>query len=296
MNSIPVLTVYGRTLPEAWEKSLLALWQEGCRIRTQYDRKDASGAFIDPPSVDATMMVVVTEPDAEPRFHRCFPGGPADLQEYRMEVINGIKDHWVDLKDKKKWQYTYHERLTAYEVPSPHDAPHAANECIQTIDQVAKVIEQLAATPYSRRIQAITWQPWIDQDCEDPPCLQRMWFRILEDDNGVWRLNMDVDFRSRDAFKASFMNMDAFVFWMSLIAVEVSRKAGRPVLLGRYCDKSSSFHIYGKDIAEFERLFLNGIEKRTFAERTYTTADIGDMMAEAVPEILEKIRRKDAGE
>ncbi len=292
MNSIPVLTVRGLTLPDAWENALLALWQEGCKIRTQYDRKDASGAFIDPPSVDATMIVIVDHPDAEPRFHRCFPGGPADLQEYRMEVVEGVKDHWVDLRDKKKWQYTYHERLTAYEA---HDD---TSGWPYSIDQIAKVIEQLAANPYSRRVQAITWQPWIDQDCEDPPCLQRMWFRILEDDNGVWRLNMNVDFRSRDAFKASFMNMDAFIFWMGLIAVEVSRKAGRPVKLGRYCDKSDSFHIYGKDIEEFKRLFLDNIYNgtRTFADRTYTTADIGDMMAEARPEILEKIRRKDAGE
>ncbi len=289
-HSIPVLSVRGGSLPRAWENALLVLWNEGCRIRTQYDRKDDSGAFIDPPSIDATMIVVVEDPAAEPRFHRCFPGGPADLQEYRMEVVDGVKDHWVDHKDKRKWQYTYHERLTAYDIV---DGPGGSG---LRRNQIENVIDQLVKTPYSRRIQAITWQPWIDQTCDDPPCLQRMWFRIIEDEAGVWWLNMDVDFRSRDAFKASFMNMDAFICWMSIIAHEVGYRAHREVRLGRYCDKSDSFHIYGKDIAEFERLFLAGIENRTFSERTYTTEDIGGMMAESIPEILEKIRVKDAAD
>lgn len=297
MHSIPVLSVRGGCLPEAWEKALLALWQEGCRIRTQYDRKDEkTGEFIDPPSVDATMIVVVEDPTAEPRFHRCFPGGPADLQEYRMEVVNGVKDHWVDHNDKLKWQYTYHERLTAYDIV---DGPGGSG---LRRNQIENVIDQLVKTPYSRRIQAITWQPWIDQTCDDPPCLQRMWFRIIEDENGVWWLQMDVDFRSRDAFKASFMNMDAFICWMGEIAREVGKRAHREVRLGRYCDKSDSFHVYGKDIAEFTNLFLAGVEKRSFYDpneplnsRTATTEDWQEMLDESVGEIREKIARKDAG-
>jgi len=289
-GSIPVLFARGRSLPEAYENALLTLYEDGCRIRTQYDKKDADGAFIDPPSIDATMTIVVEEPNSEPRFSRCFPGGPEDLQEYRMEVVDGVKDHWVDHRDKKKWQYTYHERLTAYDiVGGPGGSGLRRN-------QIDAVVEQLAKTPYSRRIQAITWQPWIDQDCDDPPCLQRLWFRILEDDAGIWRLNMNVDFRSRDAFKASFMNMDVFIYWMTIIAERVSKRAGRQVLLGRYCDTSASFHIYGKDLEEFSKLFLWNYFHRSFDDRTYTTEDLAQMMAEAVPAILAKIKAKDEGD
>jgi thymidylate synthase len=267
---------------------LIELKYGGCKIRTQYDLKDAAGLFRDPPSLDSTMMFVVNDPAAEPRFSRCFPGGPADLQEYRMEVVDGVKDHWVDLDDKKKWQYTYHERLTKYKFPGIEE--------FSFINQIERMIDQLVKSPYSRRVQAVTWQPWCDMDSEDPPCLQRVWCRILEDENAVWWLQMNTDWRSRDAFKASCMNADAFIYWMGLMAEEIGRRAKREVRLGRYCDKSDSFHVYGKDLQAFEDLFMKGMHERTFEARTYRTEDLASMMQEAIPDIVEKIRKKDADE
>ena len=48
---IPVLFVTGRTVPEAWEKAVLAVRDNGAQIKTEYDRPD------DPPSLDATVTV-----------------------------------------------------------------------------------------------------------------------------------------------------------------------------------------------------------------------------------------------
>ena len=87
---IPVLQVMGANLAAAWERSLITLWECGREIRTEFDRKDSDGNFIDPPSRDCRMTFTVIHPDSEPRFHRCFPGGPLELQEYRMEVLDGI--------------------------------------------------------------------------------------------------------------------------------------------------------------------------------------------------------------
>jgi len=297
-GSIPVLAVTGRNLPEAWERSCIVLRNEGREIRTEYDRKDGEGNFIDPPSRDCTMITIVENPVAEPRIHKCFPGGPADLQEYRMEVVDGIKNHWVDLEDKAKWQYTYHERLRKYRQVIK---ANGHGEVVGTpIDQIQKVIEHLAESPITRRCQAITWQPWEDMDSSDPPCLQRMWFRIMIDAEGQWWLNMNVEFRSRDAYKAAFMNMDAFIHFMEYIALEVGKIAGREVKLGRYCDKSDSYHIYGKDLEQFDNEFVRMVKAREFylpgdpmRSRAVDSADWKDMMEEAVPEILEKIRKKD---
>jgi len=66
---IPVLQVEGKTLPETWEKSLITLWENGVSIKTQYDRPN------DPPSRDATMIMVIHEPFSEPRIHRALPTG-----------------------------------------------------------------------------------------------------------------------------------------------------------------------------------------------------------------------------
>ena len=41
------------------------------------------------------MTIVVHDPLAEPMLHRDFPGGLEDLQEYVLEVLDGIKDHCI---------------------------------------------------------------------------------------------------------------------------------------------------------------------------------------------------------
>lgn len=284
-GSIPVLFARGRSLAEAWENSLKELHEHGIEIRTEYDAKDDRGRFVDPPSLDATMIMVVEDPSSEPLIHRAFPGGLEDLEEYRQEVLDGIKDHWVrdpDDPDDQRWEYTYHERLTCYRVPGLHTKGGG-------IDQLAAVVEKLASSPFTRRAQAVTWQPWCDPGCYDPPCLQSFWFRVLTDAEGVWRLNMNVRFRSRDAFDAAFMNCFAFVHLMERIAAEIAERAGREVRLGRYVDMSDSYHVYGRRREAFEQGFLRQLETRSFEERTWTRADAEEFFAMARPAIAAKI-------
>ena len=76
--NIPVITITADCLPEAWEKAVLAVWDNGLEIKTQYDNPDV------PPSKDATVIITVTDPFAEPRIHKNFPGGPEELEAYRQ--------------------------------------------------------------------------------------------------------------------------------------------------------------------------------------------------------------------
>jgi thymidylate synthase len=289
-GSIPVLIARGRSLAEAWERSLLDLWRNGAEARTEYDQRDEKGEYVDPPSLDCTMLMVCEEPSSEPLIHRAFPGGLEDLEEYRQEVLDGVKDHWVrdpDDPQDQRWEYTYHERLTRYRVPGLHAKGEG-------IDQLAAVAEKLAGAPHTRRAQAVTWQPWCDPDCYDPPCLQSFWFRILPDAGDVWRLNLNVRFRSRDAFDAAFMNCFAFVHLQERIAAEIAERAGREVRLGRYCDFSDSYHIYGKRREAFEGGFLKLVESRPFEDRTWTREFARPFFEEAKAAIAEKVKRKDA--
>lgn len=285
-GSIPVLTVRAASLAETWELSLLALYGHGCEVRTDYDRKDASGTYIDPPSLDCTMRMVVSEPFAEPVIHRSFPGGLEDLEEYRQEVLEGIKDHWCrdpQDPDDNRWEYTYHQRLFNYTVPGTEHG----------IDQVEKIVEGLCQSPHSRRQQAVVWKVWEDMGIEDPACMQSLWFRILPDENGQWRLNLNVRFRSRDAYDAAYMNCFALVHLMQEVADRVGKKAGRPVLLGRYVDESDSYHIYGNKLDDFQNRFLKQVESRKLEERTWTMDFARQAFREAQPGIRSKIEQYD---
>jgi len=275
MNGIPVLTAEGDSIARAWENSLIALYESGCEVATQYDKPG------DPPSKDATMILTVHDPLAEPMIHRDLPGGLEALEEYVMEVCDGIKDHLVrDPSDAgdTRWEYTYHQRLFCYDVPT-----------LGRTDQIEGLCRQLAETPFTRRAQAITWKVWEDRDCRDPACLQSIWCRILYQD-GRPVLNMNVRFRSNDAYKAAMMNIFALVQLQRRIAERVSELSGTPVSLGRYCQMADSYHIYGSNLAEFEARFLGALEKRTFAQRTMRYEDVRQIMEEARPTILEKAR------
>jgi len=282
-GSIPVLSAWGSSLAEAWENSLLALYHFGGDIRTDYDQKDKSGNFIDPPSVDCTMRMIVMNPFSEPVIHRCFPGGLDALEEYRQEVIDGIKDCFVrDQNDPndKRWEYTYHQRLFNFTVPGLIG---------RTFDQIEYIVDDLKRSPISRRAQAVTWKVWEDEGIQDPACLQSVWCRAMPDKDGNYNLNMNVRFRSRDAYEAAFMNCFALVHLMSGIAKRLSDKLGVPVNLGRFVDESDSYHIYGHKVADFKDRFLKQVKQRTFEDRTWTMEFAEPMFEEARPRIAEKI-------
>ena len=273
MKGIPVLHVEADCIARAWELSLIELHQKGCDVKTEYDKPE------DPPSKDATMFITIADPLQEPMIHKDFPGGPVELQEYVMEVCDGIKDHLVRNPDDPKdtrWEYTYHQRLFKYEVPS-----------LRPFDQIELLCQKLAKTPHTRRAQAITWKVWEDNECYDPACMQSIWCRLLEQ-NGELVLSMNVRFRSNDAYKAAFMNIFALVQLQRRIAGRITELNGRPVAVGRYVHAADSYHIYGSYFREFEGRFLGALEKRSFEQRTLRYADLRDMMEEAKPMILEK--------
>ena len=261
-GNIPALTITAGCLPEAWEKAVLAVWREGAEIRTEYDKPG------DPASKDATVMIVVANPFGEPRIHKNFPGGPEELEAYRQEVCKGIHDHWID-PAAGKWTYTYHERLFAY---CPTDDLAAANSAkpFAPVDQIDYVVNKCSEAFYSRRAQAITWMPTADAETDDPPCLQRLWFRILTDSGGEPVLNMNSHWRSRDLYKAWYMNVYALTDLQRIVAERISQKTGREVKVGRYVDITDSLHIYGSYFAEAEPE-LKKMAEGNWAERAWNS-------------------------
>ena len=248
-GNIPVLSIRAENIPEAWEKAVLSVWDNGIRIRTEYDRRNDTGEYIDPPSRDATVMIEVTEPFGEPRIHRNFPGGPSELEIYRQEVVEGIHDHWIN-PCQDQWTYTYHERLFHYCVTDDLYNP-ARKDVFPSVNQIEYIVNCCLNVWYSRRAQAVTWMPTADPETNDPPCLQRIWCRLgLTEGEAV--LNMNTHWRSRDLYKAWFMNVFALTDLQRIIADSIQERWDRPVRIGRYVDIADSLHIYGSYFDEME--------------------------------------------
>lgn len=256
-GNIPLLVVKssdfrtGRnSIARVWEEAVFYCWTAGCELKTEYDKPG------DPSSRDCTMIMEVNDPFAEPRIHRNFPGGLGDLEVYRQEVIDGIHDHWIDISPgSTKWHYSYHERADG----------HFKRGNGSPVNQFDYVVEKLCEAPHSRRALMSMWDPTFDPLRDDSPCVQYVWFRVLDD-----VLNMDLHIRSNDAYKAAFMNMFVFTLLQQHIALRIGRELGRKIKVGRCVWVADSFHIYGSYFEEF-KLFLNALETRSFEERTWTT-------------------------
>ena len=292
MKNIPVITVCEKSLASAYEKALTELYKNGISFKTQYDRPG------DPLSLDCTMDITVLEPLSEPMIHKAFPGGIEDLREYVMEV-QGVKDHWVkNINDPKdtRWEYTYHGRLANY--GSWKEIKNGNSSVVGNfnINQVENVIEKLVKQPFTRQAQMITWMPNLDLDCYDPPCLQSLWYRIMEDEEGIGWLNCNVRFRSNDAWGANFMNMFGFImFNKEIIAAEVAKRSGKRIELGRLNWHADSYHIYGKDIEAAKNRLFDRMDKTDFNDRVYLFSDenIRAIYDESTAVIMEKIAEYD---
>ncbi len=239
--------VIGYSLPEAYHRALLALHKNHLRV----DCKDYNTT-----TKECGIVIEVKKPLLENRISKIFPGGPRDLQQYRMEISDGILDFMVGATENS-WEYTYHQRIG---------------------DQLDFVVEELNRDKDSRRAIVLIRDNKVDQFTDHPACLQELQFLIRED-----KLDMVAAMRSNDALKASFMNMDAFIKLQSLVAL----KLGIPV--GTYTHIANSYHVYEKDFKEFDIAILR-IKKTPLNKLTYSYQDCyAALMEEAIPAIKETV-------
>ena len=221
------VVVKAKTVSEAWQKAVFECWSKGAQVPTEYGEmsKELLG-----------LIVVVEEPFAEPRVHRgdLLVAVKDSLRKYYDEVLRGTLDNAVK---EGKIHYTYHERLFSY-------PPKA-------ISQIDYVIRKLQETHFSRRAQAVTWDPEKDMWVDSPPCLQRVWCTIRDG-----KLVLHTSWRSRDIFRAMHMNILALTELQKMVSEQLN------VEVGPYMDFSNSAHIYEKTYGDVER-FIRVVERRS---------------------------------
>ncbi len=283
---IPSFYVEARTIPEAYYKALAVVHYGGHPLRTQYDRKNADGTFLDPRGRDAKVTVRIEEPFGQPRFpilSWCERG------KYIAEFL-GAKDHLVvpyrelvNLRRSGKefeatqWPYCYHQRLAAY--------PRANGE---TIDQLEMMLDRLARDPITRRAIATTRLPEIDLFmAADMPCLGEIQLRAIEDAGGRIILNMHATWRSRDLFKAWGDNLIGITNLQARLAARLAEKMKREVAMGPYTETTGSLHIYGQDYSTkgMDRFFERFPTLESFVRRARTSGEARD--DEILPQLEE---------
>ncbi|HVP94909.1 MAG TPA: thymidylate synthase [Methanoregulaceae archaeon] len=169
----------------------------------------------------------LTEPLVSPasRFQQRF------MEQYAHDLLEG---------SDSVFEYDYHGRLFLWGDHLEYLGKTVA------VDQVAYIIGKLSLSAKSRRALAITWNPVIDENLADCPCLQLVQCLVRDG-----RLQMKVVFRSNDMLTASGANMFALVHLQKMIADRLG------VVPGPYTHIALVPHIYYKrdinDIVPFCR-------------------------------------------
>lgn len=278
--------VRGCSIPEVYWKALKKVHACGYLVRTSYDRKDAKGKYIDPPSRDAKVMIEIEDPFSQPRYPVL---SFSERGKYIAEFL-GAKDHLVvpheqllrKVKENEEfkptqWPYCYHQRLTAYPVSDG-----------STIDQLEICLNKLAKEPITRRAVAITGVPEIDLFMkEDQPCLREIQLRALENEHGELVLNLHARWRSRDLFKAWGDNVIGITNLQAILARELSERTGRKVIVGPYTEEIGSLHIYGQDYSQkgVNEFFKNFPDVGSFIKRAKTSELAAEN--EVIPQLRE---------
>ena len=242
------------TLPEAYHEALKLLYLYGIECECSDWRTK---------TIEAPMTMQVLYPLKEPMISKCFIGGQRELQQYVMEMLDGVLDFEISYGN---WEYTYHDRIHRYEVDG------------DIVDQVSCIINKLNLNPSSRRA-VIDVRRSDDLLSDDPACLQHIQYMIRDD-----KLDCYVLFRSNDACKAAFMNAFALIMLQKQIADALG------IEVGTYTHRANSFHCYQKDYD-----LLKGYIKRIRDKPNETTYNYKDdwreEMLEYVPEILRDIEK-----
>lgn len=284
----PTIHVARRTLPEAWEDTVMAVMGVGTEIHTHYDPRSKEGKYASFPSIEATVMMHIEEPFGEPRFHKHYLGGWLGFGDYKAE-IEGVKDGWMispelvaqkmrdgqfdEIKGDERWNYMYSQRFRAF----PY---FDLNGDLRTANQVQQVIGNLKRNPTSRSAQCITWDPRWDHNDEQmgpfkwdqyhSPCLQRFWFRLQQKGGAEgYVLNVNGHWRSRDLLKAVPCN----IFGVTEGIHEEVRHGLEaalevPVARGSYTDINDSLHLYGHYLDPR----LQGLDAESYLEDIFRIA------------------------
>ena len=212
---------------------------------------------------EISVTIVIKHPLWEPMISKCFIGGPEELQQYVMEMLDGILDFEID---RGKWEYTYHDRMVRY----PGNDGYL-------IDQISFVENELRRNPSSRRA-VIMIRSKDDIGSPDCACMQHIQYFVRDN-----QLHCKVLFRSNDGPKASFMNMFALIMLQKRIADNLGLE------VGTYTHRANSYHCYEKD---FDKLasYAERINSESLEDLTYEyEGDWKEMMEESIPKILNQV-------
>lgn len=154
--------------------------------------------------------------------HPLFPTKKLHLDKYCKEFTEEY--HKEEKTEEQEFDYTYYQRVR---------------------NQLKQMGINLRKKPlFNNQIQVITWNAKIDSTAKSPPCLQRIWIRVLG--NGICEVH--ITWRSRDLYGAWMSNIVGIVHMINEYVLKEDFE------IVRIIDFDDSLHIYSPDYKKAQEI------------------------------------------
>ena len=185
---------------------------------------------IDNPYKDSMLNINHTQ------FAEAVKRGAFNIKDYPIkgealfDYVTSLDDEHQIYLDDDGFIYTYSERLQNY----------------QGRNQLIDIVERLKQDRGSNRAVAVTFNPFIDNERADIPCLQLIQALVRND-----KLILSVYFRSNDLYGAFPSNM----MFLTYLGMKIANELGVEFdYIDYHC---SSLHIYETDYQQASKVILN---------------------------------------
>ncbi len=281
MSDLPVLYANGNGIAEAWEKSVIELYNNGLRYNRSGPKDNGNL------QVDSTMIIEIKDIDNHPFYHKFSNCSWEDLLEYGFELLgakNFLTVNEFDLENDNRWPYQYSDRILNYPARSGD------------INQIENIINRLSKKPHTRGSSVSIWVPDQDINSKDPACLQHLWFSLIPNEEGnenKYDLNLNYMFRSRNTMIAAPINMFGIHLLQNYVKDQIKKQSGFNVENGRIVDYSNSYHVSSRDMEKLSN-FMRRIEStkgKGIESRVFSREDTFDMMKDCFDQVQEKVKK-----
>lgn len=218
---------------DAWSRAIYFVLEHGTPI-TFGDSKDPKSALDSCQLIELTGNALEQIKDGWVPIDFNFSG--KRLQEYCGKFTREHLVEYNSMPEDTRATYIYFDRIANY---------HGVDQCKIMKEELQA---QIDSGIVSNRTRAITWMPEKDATSTEPPCLQSLQIRYVDD--GL--VDLHLSWRSRDLAKALPANL-----------VAISDMLYREVLdpcnckIARIVDFSDSLHIYDADIEDAKKVRVN---------------------------------------
>jgi len=193
--------VRGNTLAETWVRLLFHIMNFGRVTETDYGIRQQE--------LLGVLAVVEGGPGGDPGIPEWMPVKASEVEDYAVGFVTA--------REPTDIGYSYGHRLIAH----------------WNVDQIESIASELRRSKVSRRAVASLWDPRIDAESEDPPCIDVIQATVRDG-----RIVLSAYIRSNDIYRAWVQNACALRRLQSALADNLGADVGELMTL------SQSAHVY----------------------------------------------------